>query len=123
LFRQLYETALTNPVVGIVCCARAASGQATAAPPTNVMKSRRRMCALLRLRAHITTPLRKNAAVHHSKNCALMSQMGQSRRNKAASGFAGCPLCLQWRPNFRSAGNWRDVPQAAIRLRAPGDPI
>ena len=25
---------------------------------------------------HITTPLRKNAAVHHSKNCALMSQMG-----------------------------------------------
>jgi hypothetical protein len=29
---------------------------------------------------HITTPLRKNAAVHHSKNCALMSQMGQERR-------------------------------------------
>jgi hypothetical protein len=25
---------------------------------------------------HITTPLRKNAALHHSKNCALMSQMG-----------------------------------------------
>jgi hypothetical protein len=24
----------------------------------------------------ITTPLRKNAAVHHSKNCAMMSQMG-----------------------------------------------
>jgi len=23
--------------------------------------------------------LRKNAAVHHSKNCALMSQMGQTR--------------------------------------------
>jgi hypothetical protein len=23
---------------------------------------------------HITTPLRKNAAVHHGKNCALMSQ-------------------------------------------------
>jgi len=27
----------------------------------------------------ITTPLRKNAAVHHSKNCALMSQMGLGR--------------------------------------------
>jgi hypothetical protein len=27
----------------------------------------------------ITTPLRKNAAVHHSKNCALMSQMGHTR--------------------------------------------
>src|SRR5262245_7726174 len=25
---------------------------------------------------HITTPLWKNAAVHYSKNCALMSQMG-----------------------------------------------
>jgi hypothetical protein len=24
-------------------------------------------------------PLRKNAGVHHSKNCALMSQMGQKR--------------------------------------------
>jgi hypothetical protein len=27
----------------------------------------------------ITTPLRKKAAVHHSKNCAMMSQMGQAR--------------------------------------------
>src|SRR5262249_41892545 len=27
----------------------------------------------------ITTPLRKDAAVHHSKNCALMSQMSQTR--------------------------------------------
>jgi hypothetical protein len=25
---------------------------------------------------HITMPLRKNAGVHHSKNCALLSQMG-----------------------------------------------
>jgi hypothetical protein len=30
---------------------------------------------------HITTRLRKNAAVHHSKNCALMSQMGQNAKN------------------------------------------
>src|SRR5262249_23700123 len=28
---------------------------------------------------HITTPLRKNVAVHHSKNWALMSQMSQTR--------------------------------------------
>jgi hypothetical protein len=27
----------------------------------------------------ITTPLRKNAAVHHSKNCAMMSQMGHKQ--------------------------------------------
>src|SRR5262249_11425378 len=26
---------------------------------------------------HISTPLCNNVAVHHSKNCALMSQMGQ----------------------------------------------
>jgi hypothetical protein len=45
------------------------------------MNSRRFMGdALLRHRAHITTPLRKDAAVHHSKNCALMSQLGQERR-------------------------------------------
>jgi hypothetical protein len=30
---------------------------------------------------HITTPLRKNAAVHHSKNCALMSQTGHEAKN------------------------------------------
>jgi hypothetical protein len=31
---------------------------------------------------HITTPLRKNAAVHHSKNCALMSQMGLKQTSR-----------------------------------------
>jgi hypothetical protein len=29
-----------NPINGIVCCARAASGHAAAAPPSNVMNSR-----------------------------------------------------------------------------------
>jgi hypothetical protein len=29
------------PITGIVCCARAASGHATAAPPRSVMKLRR----------------------------------------------------------------------------------
>jgi hypothetical protein len=33
--------------------------------------------------------------VHHSKNCALMSQMGHSRRSDGQQGFAECPLCLQ----------------------------
>jgi hypothetical protein len=28
---------------------------------------------------HITTRLQKNAAVHHSRNCAMMSQMGLGR--------------------------------------------
>jgi hypothetical protein len=37
---------------------------------------------LLSLRRDITTPLRKNAAVHHSKNCALMSQMGQTETSR-----------------------------------------
>jgi hypothetical protein len=42
------------------------------------MNARRLMGAHhLSLGPHITTPLRKNAAVHHSKDCALMSQMGQ----------------------------------------------
>src|SRR5262245_51350030 len=41
---------------------------------------------------HITTPLRKYAAVHHSKNCALMSQMGQSRPIDTPLAVASCPL-------------------------------
>jgi hypothetical protein len=32
---------LRNPITGNACCARAASGHATAAPPSSVMKSRR----------------------------------------------------------------------------------
>jgi hypothetical protein len=44
------------------------------------MKSRLLMGRpLLRHKAHITTPWRENAAVHHSKYCALMSQMGLGR--------------------------------------------
>jgi hypothetical protein len=39
---------------------------------------------------HVTTPLRKNAAVHHSKNCALMSQMGQTRSS------ALCPFNVRF---------------------------
>jgi hypothetical protein len=30
---------------------------------------------------HIITPLRKKAAVHHSKNCAMMSQVGRYFRS------------------------------------------
>jgi putative ABC transport system substrate-binding protein len=35
--------------------------------------------------------LRKNAAVHHSKNCALMSQMGQERRISAVCNISALP--------------------------------
>jgi len=36
---------LRNPITGIAdCCARAASGHVAAAPPINVMNSRRFMC-------------------------------------------------------------------------------
>jgi hypothetical protein len=60
------------------CCALAASGHAAAAPPSSVMNSRRLIGALPPgLGPHIITSLCKNAAVHHSKNCALMSQMGR----------------------------------------------
>jgi hypothetical protein len=46
---------------------------------------------LLGLSAHITTPIRQNGAVHHSKNCALMSQIGHSRRFKREVGMAASP--------------------------------
>jgi hypothetical protein len=44
--------AFNTPIsTGAGCCARAASGQAAAAPPSNVMNSRRLMGSLLRPRA------------------------------------------------------------------------
>jgi hypothetical protein len=53
-------------------------GMDAAAPSSSDINAHRLMGAPPQaLRPHITTPLRKNAAVHHSKNCALMSQMGR----------------------------------------------
>src|SRR5262249_3042868 len=59
---------------------------------------------------HITTPLRKNAAVHHSKNCALMSQMGHER----PKGYVCVESGLPPRSDIRRRG-WHDrfVPKAA----------
>ena len=37
------EAPFRYPITGVACCARAPSGDAAAAPPSNVMKSRRRM--------------------------------------------------------------------------------
>jgi hypothetical protein len=46
---------LRNPTTGIAaCCAHAANGHATAAPPTSVMNSRRRICTP-KLRASIVS--------------------------------------------------------------------
>jgi hypothetical protein len=45
---------------------------------------------------HITTPLLKNAAVHHSKNCALMSQL------KSHGSEMARPVYLQQRTYLRS---------------------
>src|SRR5262245_3593213 len=60
-------------------CARAASGHAEAAPPSSDMNSRRLMrTPSSGLGPHITTPLRKNAAVHHGKNYADVAD--ESRR-------------------------------------------
>jgi hypothetical protein len=73
---------LNQPIVRlVVCCARAANGHAAAPPPSSVMNSRRFMGRPSSgLAPHLTTPLRDKAAVHYSKNCALMSQMGQKRK-------------------------------------------
>ena len=69
---------LHHPVNPLVIGRLQASGHAAAAPPSSVMNSRRLIGALPPgLGPHIITSLCKNAAVHHSKNCALMSQMGR----------------------------------------------
>src|ERR1700730_4261555 len=43
------------------------------------------------LRSHITTPLGRNAAVHHGKNCALMPQLGQTRSFGDVGSMSGLP--------------------------------
>jgi len=59
---------------------RAVSGGHVAAPPSSDINARRLMGAPTQaLGPHVTTPLRKKAAVYHSKNCAMMSQMGHNR--------------------------------------------
>src|SRR6516165_6873960 len=82
-----------NPTTGIDgCCAHTASGHIAAAPPRSAMNLRRFMGAPSSgLAPDITTPLRKNAAVHHSKNCAMMSQMGQTEKSRQRDGTAGLP--------------------------------
>src|SRR5262249_61452876 len=67
---------------------------------------------------HNTTPLRKRAAVHHSKNCALMSQMGQLRSSEVVRRMTALTL------EADLAGSRRDVsevPTAVIAaVRRPG---
>src|SRR5215475_2860941 len=51
---------------------------------------------------HITTPLWKNVAVHHSKNCALMSQMGPEAVILETSAVS--PLYLDERTSIDAMG-------------------
>jgi hypothetical protein len=76
-------------------CRSAASGQATAALPRSAMKLRR----LSRI-AHRGQSLPKGSVVHHSKNCAMMSQMGLFRQIDVAARLIACPL----RAKSRQAG-------------------
>jgi hypothetical protein len=46
---------------------------------------------------HIITRLRKDASVHHSKNCALMSQMGSGAPNWCHSQHFTALPCPQMR--------------------------
>jgi hypothetical protein len=46
------------------------------------------------------------------------SGSGQSRQTSAAKGFAGCPLCLQYRPNWCVTAKRRFVPFATERSAA-----
>ena len=38
--------------------------------------------------------------MHHNTIAPLMTGLGHSRRSDGQQGFAECPLCLQWRPNW-----------------------
>src|ERR1700758_1142379 len=72
---------LRNPITGKAgCCARAASGQVTAAPPTRLMNSRRLMGFVLKAEdRNLTTLLRENCASHRSENTLPASELDQTR--------------------------------------------
>src|SRR5947208_1885319 len=65
---------LRNPITGIACCARAASGQAAAALPRSVMKLR-----LLMQIARQGQSLAKGSVVRHSKIDRRWQRRGQTR--------------------------------------------
>src|SRR5262245_65734933 len=108
--------------IRLPCCALAASGHAAAAPPSSVMNERRLMGTLVRLRAAHYTPLRKNAAVHHSKNCALMSQMGHELKGSARAyrvRFAPVSGPIADIPDRQLRANSRLIQCSEINLSTP----
>src|SRR5262245_47867095 len=73
------DALLRNPITGIVaCCARAASGHATAAPPSSVMNSRRLMGFPEGQGSQMNYS--RVRAVHRSKSGRLMSALGRVSR-------------------------------------------
>ena len=63
-----------NPITGIVCCARTATGHAAAVLAIMVMKSRRRIVA-----SQSEKPSIGGCVVHHSKIGRATSATGQKR--------------------------------------------
>jgi hypothetical protein len=84
-----------KPMVGSFpgCCARVASGQVAAAPPSSEINSRRLMCSL-RLRVTLYHTVLRYCVVHHSKFWPPMTGSGQERRIR--------PVCNTPRSRHRS---------------------
>src|SRR4029077_2208377 len=110
-----------NPMVGSLpgCCARAASGHVIRAAEKRDDVASPHGHPSSGLGPHITTPLRKNAAVHDSKNCALMSQMGHNRLTE------GCPRRVRFtsRNRHKSPRLSRPVSAYGLRAIAPRQPL
>jgi len=74
-------------------------------PAGNISASRANHLILLAspssgLGPHISTPLRNNAAVHHNKNRAMMSQIGQNQQcSRRAEHFCFAPKSRHLRLN------------------------
>ena len=75
------DAARRNPTTGIAgCCARAASGQETAAPPTTVMNSRRLMCFPQvedRTLPRVETQMRLCVTAKFGRSCPLWVKSGR----------------------------------------------
>jgi len=106
------EPECKKPITGVfgllpACCALAASGQDTAAPPRSVMNSRRLMCSPEIRRLHPTTQWQEIPRCASQQIWRPMSQLGQSRLGGGKLQVQQCPQCPVSDGRPETAPSWQ----------------
>jgi hypothetical protein len=118
---------VADPGNFVGCCARAASGQAAAAPPTNVMNSRRLMCSPQSETSQLITSFVGKAALCITANFAAnvsvgsIVPVGRPRHPAGRDSNAPEPDPLRFRPPTGSMCHLRShaPQQRACVIRSP----